>query len=133
MITINAHVSKKVPIEGRDYSSQSYSAGMEREVSGSAGEEKIKEKFRRVYRLLEKCIDEQMKADEGSRPPSGLPQGNNGSSDSSHDGNGRKATRAQVKAIHAIARDRGVNEDDLAAHIRDSEGVGRPGFLHLCL
>ena len=29
MITINAHVSKKVPIEGRDYSSESYSAGME--------------------------------------------------------------------------------------------------------
>ena len=69
-----------------------------------------------------------MKADEGSRPPSGLPQGNNGS-DNSHGGNGRKATRAQVKAIHAIARDRGVNEDDLAAHIRDSCGLGRPEEL----
>ena len=34
-----------------------------------------------------------------------------------------------MKAIHAIARDRGVNEDDLAAPIRDSYGVGRPEEL----
>ena len=129
MITINAHVSKKVPIENRDYSSQNYSAGMECEVSGSAGEEEIKENFRRVYQLLEECIEEQMKADEDYSTLSGRLQGNEGSPEGSYDGNGWKATEAQVKAIHAIARDRGVSDEDLTAHIRDSYGAGRPEEL----
>ena len=62
MIKIVASMSKKVPIPCLDYSSQSFMAGLEVEVSDGATAEQIKERIHEVYALLESSIDAEVAA-----------------------------------------------------------------------
>ena len=73
MLRIVANVSKKLPIEGVDFSSQSYSAGMEVEVADAATDEQIRKRIAEVYRLLEATIDEEMAAKAGTQAKSPAP------------------------------------------------------------
>ena len=149
MIKLSANVSKKVPIEGLQYSSQNFSAGMEVEVSGDHGEEGIRDKFRKLYGLLEDAIDEQIRVQsEGNRPENSREDsarskiarrgigrlkndGNGNSSGGGTNGNGRHATEAQVKAIYAISKDRGIETGDLKNYLLQDYGVRNPKDLSI--
>ena len=135
MIKIVANVSKKVPIPGQDYSSQCYTAGMEVEVADGTTTEAVQERLRQVYALLEASIDQKIAA-HGSdvrqvgsatiqaqrQPVNRLPQ-----PEGAYGGNGngrrRPATRAQVKAIHAIASAADVPWQELDACIQATYAV----------
>lgn len=123
MIKISANVSKKVPIEGLEYSSQSFSAGMECEVSGSNGKEELMEKIRKLYALLEEAIDEQIRGHtQGGNSHRRLSQQTRQNlrrraRQQDGNGNGKTATTAQIKAIHAIAGDRGMDKDALKEYL----------------
>lgn len=146
MIKLSANVSKKVPIEGLQYSSQQFTAGMEVEVSGASNGEDLKDRLRKLYGLLEESIDEQIR----ERSERGGSAGNNGSAEErtrsrladltrgngdrpkqegKDNGNGRHATQAQVKAIYAIAKDRGIEKRDLAGYLEQQFGVDSPKEL----
>ena len=56
----------------------------------------------------------------------GQSRGGNGSS-----GGGRKATQAQVRAIYAIANDRGYSKGDLKEMLARNYGTGHPSGLSL--
>ena len=148
MIKLSANVSKKVPIEGLQYSSQNFSAGIEVEVSGDRSEERIRDKFRKLYGLLEDAIDEQIRIQSGgnreedSRKDSArsriarrglgrLKNDGNGNSSGGSNGNGRHATEAQVKAIYAIAKDRGIETGDLKNYLLQDYGVQSPQDLSI--
>ncbi|HLX61011.1 MAG TPA: hypothetical protein VKX17_06985 [Planctomycetota bacterium] len=75
MIKLAANISKKVPLPGIDYSSQSYGASMEVEVSDSDKPEIIKERISELYSLLSQTIDEQIAAGCSA---SGVANGNGG-------------------------------------------------------
>jgi len=62
MIKLTGNVSRKVPIPGTDFSSQSFGAGMEVEVSNEATTEVIQGKFKEMYNLLETSVKEQIAA-----------------------------------------------------------------------
>ena len=125
MIKLSASVSKKVPVPDVEFSSQSYSAGMEVEVSSGTEPEEIQKKLKVLYALLERSIDAQLAAGQ-SEAPQPLPdqpsrRGINGREtrpNGHRTGNGtrnaRTATEAQVRAIQAIAGDRGYSEQGLA-------------------
>ena len=144
MSKLSANVSKKVPLPGIEFSSRSYSAGMEVEVSSGSGKDELKEKLRSLYALLEESIDEQIKEkdsrgssteDPPSRPSPRRSNGpgGNGRRDGNGrgNGNGRTATQAQIKAIYAIAREHGYSDDDLDRLAEGTFGANKPSALSI--
>jgi len=116
MIKLNASVSKKVPVPEVEFSSQSYSAGMEVEVASGASQDELKENLRTLYGMLEEAIDEQLGQQQigeqkpnSSQNPAPTPESNKGPTRNKQ--NGRKATKAQVRAIYAITKERGYTEE----------------------
>ncbi len=125
MIKLTASVSKKVPMPDIDFSSRCCSAGAEVELASGAGAEEMKEKLRALYVLLEAAVDEQL---HGPAPPPArkpLPEKTRRRLAGGAGGNGRKATRAQLRAIQAIADERGIGEEDLVEWLEEEFSVGR--------
>jgi hypothetical protein len=60
MIKLTGNVSRKVPIPGTEYSSQSFSAGMETEVGNDASIDEVHGKFKEMYAVLEEAIKAQL-------------------------------------------------------------------------
>lgn len=60
MIKLTGNVSRKVPIPGTEYSSQSFSAGMEIEVGNDASLSEVHRKFKDMYTVLEDAVKEQL-------------------------------------------------------------------------
>jgi len=123
MIKLSASIQKKLPIENLEYSSQSYSAGMEIELADRTGKEELKEKIRKLYGLLGEAIDQQIQSHVGERKAkkqiSQRARQNSGEGSRNGRSNDRKATRAQIKAIHAISKDRGMAREELTDHLRE--------------
>ena len=151
MIKLSANVSKKVPVPDVEYSSQNFSAGMEVEVGSDTSKSELKEKFRSLYQLLADSIQEQIREagievperqGQRTRQPQmagaraggngGNGHGGNGKSHGGNgSGNGRKATQAQVRAIYAIARDRGYDDGELREMLATRFGAHHPTDLSL--
>ena len=132
MIKLSANLSKKLPVPSIDFSSQQFGAALEVEVADTADEVALAEKLQKMYRLLERSIDQQIAGANGTEaqtPPSSTPPsrraavGGNGS-------NGH-ASPAQVKAIFAISKDRGMARDALTDLLRDEFNVEKPEDLTL--
>ncbi len=125
MIKLTASVSKKVPMPDIDFSSRSCSAGAEVELASGAGAEELNEKLRALYVLLEAAVDEQLRGPAPPAPQKPLPEKVRRRLAGQIGGNGRKATRAQLRAIQTIASERGMGEEDLAEWLEDGFSVGR--------
>jgi hypothetical protein len=142
MIKLSANLSKKVPMPDVEFSSQSYGAAMEIEVSDAADAQEIASRLQSIYALLEKSIDGQIaQASAGrsapalpqKRPflgePNGKPQADGGNGHgSSKRGNGH-ASPTQIKAIFAVSKDRGMSRDDLIQLLKAEYRVDRPDDL----
>ncbi len=116
MIKLSASVSKKVPVPEVEFSSQSYSAGMEIELASDVPQDELKERLRSLYSMLEDSIDEQMgqgkekeKEEHEDKGPTAVPKSNGRNGASAN--NGRKATQAQGRAIWAIGKERGYGDE----------------------
>ena len=145
MIKLSANVSKKVPMPDVEYSSQNFSAGMEIEVGSNSSKAELKEKFRSLYALLATSIEEQIDDAGGELPQNGPRErtrqtvtsrrsrgnGGNGKGGNGSSGGGRAATEAQVRAIYAIADDRGYSKQDLRELMTGAFGVQAPGALSI--
>ena len=101
MLKLSASLSKKLPIDGIEFSSRSVSAGIEVEMPSAGNTEETRCSLKQLYAILEFAVDDQL----------GNPGQNSdeGSSRRTPNSNGRKVTEAQLKAIRAIAEDRGVS------------------------
>ncbi|MFW6119036.1 MAG: hypothetical protein ACOC7S_01725 [Planctomycetota bacterium] len=137
MIKLSAGLSKKVPMPDVDYSSRSCSAGAEVELANGASPEDLKERLRALYRTLEEAVDQQLEGSGSNRRElspatrrrlSDQAKANNNGR-GSH--NGRPATEAQVRAIFAIAADRGLSDRRLADLLDRRCGVEDPSELSL--
>ncbi len=136
MIKLSANVSKKVPVPDVQYSSQSYSAGMEIELSSGTAKDELKSRLRALYELLEEAVDEQIgergktnpghkrAAPNAKRPPSSCSSGN-------AERNGRRATKAQLRAICAIAKEHGYSDQNLKGLVSEACGADAPSALSI--
>lgn len=142
MIKLSANLSKKVPMPDVEFSSQQYGAAMEIEVSDAADAQEITGRLEAIYKLLEKSIDGQIAAASKAPMPAapvtrrsflgdanGKPHadGNNGGN-----GNGRRnghASPAQIKALFAISKDKGMDRNDLVDLLKAEYNVERPDDL----
>ena len=112
MIKLTANVSKKVPVPNVEFSSQSYSADMEIEVSSGTSKDELRQKLRTLYALLKESIGQEIlerkqNSKGGNSPKADAKQVQKNHPKGNSSNRGRKATRAQLHAIHAIAKDRG--------------------------
>jgi len=142
MIRLIANLSKKLPIPGEEFSSRSCSAGIEVEAAGENAADVVR-RLEELYGMLEKAVDAQMAAASSGAPAapaeaSGAPAagaaGNGGSGNNG--GRGRRgrnamASDAQVNAICAIARRKGLSEERLAEYLFRTHRVERPEELSI--
>ena len=136
MIKLSANVSKKMPVPGVEFSSQSYSAGMEVEASSGAAKGELKEKLCALYSLLEESVQEQVKKVNGSAQaenggPSEPTRSRPSRSNNGNSGNGRQATKAQIRAIHAIAKEQGYADDAVKELLADRFGLQTASALSI--
>lgn len=126
MIKLHATVSKKVPIPGLNYSSRSYSAGIELEVADAASREQLEHRIREVYQLLERTVDAEIQAADAVevRPPvNRLPDTNGRNGDPRGTRNGHLTT-AQLKAIWGIGKSLGMGKQQILDLVATECGVG---------
>ena len=139
MIKISANISKKVPIPGKEFSSQQYGASMEIEISDADKSEVIQSRIHELYGLLSCSIDAQINGtaqypENAPTPPAprqpvqsqqqmvparngnGYVNGrnriaSNGVASTNGNGNGRRVTctEAQAKCIYAICKAQGLD------------------------
>ena len=155
MIRISANISKKVPITGKEFSSQQFGAALDIEVSDAERPEVIQSRIRNLYLLLSNAVDEQIagartpKANAAAQPPainanqtqpaSTLTPPSTGVSDNANGQNngiaskgnsgGRKttATQAQCRAVFAICKSLNLDMGQVLANYNVSD----PSHLHV--
>ena len=126
-IKLSASLSKKVPIEGLQYSSQSFGGSLEIEI-GTDDPNEIKQRLHHLYDSLSSSIDSEIAAASSGRStapaarpqsaPTLLPASRTGTANAGLPArNGRKttATEAQCRAIFAIAKNLNIDLAALAA------------------
>lgn len=60
MLKLNASFQKKVPVEGQEYSSQSYLASVELELPAGLTESELKEKIANTFRLVRDSVEAEL-------------------------------------------------------------------------
>lgn len=134
MIRVSATVHRKVPHPGVQFASQGYGGSIEVELADSATPELVRQRIHELYQTLNAAVNAEIAAlqpGNGGKPParvpSAQPRPNGNGQHSRGNGNGRHvpATQAQVRAIHAICQDRGINPADAVAEF----GVDAPERL----
>lgn len=123
MIKLTAGFSKKLPVDGVEYSSRSYSAHIEIEVADQVSDQGVQDRLDILYRILEGTVEKKLNEDAPRQPMP--PKGN---------GNGRKngsgaATEAQQRAIFAISKDLGIEAVVLKNMIEEQFDVSDPAQL----
>lgn len=126
MIKLHAHIQKKVPLPGHDYSSQSYSAGLEVEVADNDNPAVIQDRIRQLYALLNSAVEEQLAqtqapangqqhAEPQQRTPRIPAAGNGNGQRGNRRGQVVPATQAQIRAIKSIASEQGLDLAEVLA------------------
>ena len=116
MIKLNTSFSKKVPVQGQEFSSQSFHASIELELSDALTPEQIGEKIHRTGEFLRNAVDREL--DGGATADAGKSATAFGGAGQQPQGGERKASNKQVKFITDLAAERKILISDLNADIR---------------
>ena len=119
MIKLNTSFSKKIPVQGQEFSSQSFHASIELELSDSLTPEQIGEKIHRTGEFLRNAVDKEL--DGGASAEAG--KGATAFTGSQPQGGERKASNKQIKYLTDLAAERKLTLQDLNADIHRRFGV----------
>ena len=73
MLRLNASYSKKVPVEGQEYSSQSYHASVEVEIPDGLTPEQLRERIHDTFALVRDSVENELGAAGAGTPASVTP------------------------------------------------------------
>jgi len=104
MIKLTGNVSRKVPIPGTEYSSQSFSAGMEIEVGNDASLSEVQRKFKEMYTVLEDAVTEQL-VSKGVHFSKNAPSNNSGNNQHQEED---PITPGQKRLIEKLVKEQGI-------------------------
>jgi hypothetical protein len=129
MIKLNTSYSKKVPVEGTQYSSESFHTSLEIELADNLSASEIQEKIHSTAELLRQSVDAELgqtqqpvqERQRGAFTPR-QPQGSR-QQERAPEGQSRKASNKQVKFINDLAGEQKVTLQDLNAEIFERYGV----------
>ena len=120
MLKLNAAFSKKIPVPGEDFSSQSFHASIECECADALTAEQLQAKIHDTFALVKDAVESELhgktaaKAEPEAQPAKGEPA----KPDTT------KASNKQVKFITDLAAERKIPISDLNADIRKRFNVG---------
>jgi hypothetical protein len=129
MIKLNTSYSKKVPVEGQQFSSESFHCSMEVELSDGLTSDQIQAKIHSDAELLRQAVDAelgqaQQPAQERQRGAFTPRQQQGGRrQERAPEGSQRKASNAQCKYIADLAGEQKISITDLNAEILERYGV----------
>ena len=128
MLKLTASYSKKVPAEG-EYTSQSYHASLEVELSDALAPEQIQERIHSTFTQVREAVESEL---HGARSEGRDETGTRSKSDrqvAPQPANSGKASNKQIKFVTDLASRRGLSLSDLNTRITKRFGV--PGLYDL--
>ena len=120
MLKLNAGYSKKVPVEGADFSSRSYHASVEIELPGGLDSNELSGRIRDTFALVRDSVEREI---SGGSPRTGF-QNNGGNGNGQHKRPGQPASEKQIGYLRDIAAGRGMTIQQLEAEVRRRFGAG---------
>lgn len=127
MIKLSTSYSKKVPVEGQQFSSESFHASVEVELSDSLKPEEIQDRIHFYAERLRQSVEAELGQ---ARPPvqekRGVftPRQGQRQQERAPEGQQRKASNRQVKYLTDLAGEQQVTIQDLNAEIQERFGAG---------
>ena len=119
MIKLSTAFMKKVPVQGQEFSSQSFHASIELELSDSLTPEQIGEKIHRTGEFLRNAVDKELES--GAAADAGT--GATAFAGSQPQTGERKASNKQIKFITDLSAERKLTLQDLNTDIHRRFGV----------
>ncbi len=122
MIKLHTSYQKKIPLEGQQFSSESFHASVEVELSDSLTPDQIKDKIHSTAELLRQSVDAELgQARQPVQEKRGVftPR----QQERAPEGQQRKASNKQVKFITDLAGEQKVTLQDLNSEIFERFGV----------
>ena len=119
MLKINASFSKKVPVPGEDYSSQSFHASIECECADALTPEQLQEKIHATFELVKTAVESELHGKPAAKPesPAQPAKAEPAKPDTT------KASNKQVSYLLSLARTRGLTLSALNARVKDKYGA----------
>ena len=118
MLKLSTSYSKKLPVNGQDFSSQGFHASVELELSDSLTPEQIRAKIHDSAELLRKAVDDELQGTAAGQASDPAGQPAFGGQRTQPQAGERKASNKQVKYITDLAAERKIQISDLNADIR---------------
>lgn len=124
MLRLNASFSKKVPIEGQEYSSQSYHASVEIEIPDGLSPEQLRGRIHETFELVRESVENELGQGVAATPaavPEPAPPPSRGAEP--------KASSKQVHFLTQLALERGMDLHALNLICERDFGVASPEAL----
>ena len=131
MIKLNASFSKKVPVEGAGYSSQSYHASVEIELPDGLAPEQLQDRIHSTFELVRSSVETELTSSnppvQALLPPVPEPRNGNGGNRCSNGnaqtkgsgkGDSNRASVRQIQFITDLALRRNLTARDIAGLAR---------------
>ena len=131
MLKLTTSYSKKVPAEG-EYTSQSYHASLEAELSDALEPQQIKEKIHDTFALVREAVEAELHGNvrktepspSGVRPVLRMVRNDQPAQPSTPQAPTGKASNKQIKFILDLAKNRGLGLSDINGRVQKQFRVG---------
>ena len=115
MLKLNAAFSKKIPVPGEEFSSQSFHASIECECADALTAEQLQEKIHATFELVKTAVETELHGKPAAKaePAAQTAQAEPAKPDAA------KASNRQVKYLLDLAKGRGLTLTALNARVQD--------------
>jgi hypothetical protein len=121
MLKLNASYSKKIPVAGEQFSSQSYHCSVEVELSDAASPEQLQSKIQGTFALVRDAVEAELLGKPAMKPekaePSASPAPSAQPTPPKPDATA-KASNKQVRFILDLAKAKGMGLSDLTGQVQ---------------
>ena len=118
MLKLSTSYSKKIPVQGQDYSSQSYHCTVELELSDNLTPDQLKGQIHDTFAMVKRSVEAEINGKPAAVEAEAAPRQNG-----STNGNGAKATNKQIKFILDLAKNQGMGLSQVNQRVSQEFGV----------
>ena len=115
MLKLNASYSKKIPVPGEEYSSQSFHASIECECADALTTEQLQEKIHATFDLVKTAVESELHGKPAAKPE---PAAQTAHAEPAKPDTA-KASNKQVKYLLDLAKGKGLTLTALNARVKD--------------